>query len=124
MTAHALAEDTAPHAVARHMLKGQEFTCEGDRTGACRIYPICDCETWNAEHAKLDGEHAPGAQDECWVVPWVNAVEPSDSFRDYQTALLGDVLDGEVILEWDDDGVLWRYAEQQEPVYREGGIDE
>lgn len=90
------------------------FACTCDSACACRNYPACDCEVWTIGHDKQPG-HESVPQDECWVMPWLNATTPSDTFYDSATPSLDlpeDRRDGPIETEWDDGGVLWHYSRQ------------
>lgn len=42
-----------------------EFTCRGDETSDCHLYPDCGCETWGEFH-----EHPKVSHAECWLKMW------------------------------------------------------
>lgn len=99
---------------AKHRLVDGTFICDGGNDAICHNYPTCECEVWDAEtHDKPEGDHANSPHDECWMLPWLNAVTPADTSADN---LRDDQIhDGEVLLSWEGEGVVWVYAENQEP---------
>lgn len=61
------------------------FKCQ-DPAAECHTYPACECESWNAEHAK---EYGPGHEavkhEKCWMQDWFDAPGVSyegDEFTD------------------------------------------
>lgn len=59
-----------------------KFECRGDSSSDCHIYPACDCEYWDDDHAK---EHPRVPHDECWLQGWFDNDATSyegDDFND------------------------------------------
>lgn len=48
-----------------------KFTCHGDNTAPCHLYPACDCEFWDSDHEEEYG-HPDIPHDECWMQGWFN----------------------------------------------------
>ncbi|WP_066298889.1 hypothetical protein [Arthrobacter luteolus] len=80
------------------------FECLGSASAACRIYPACDCESWNEHHAKDYGPgHEPVQQDECWLHGWFDndaAVYAGEDATDMRDNGLPDVLRQEGTIEY------------------------
>ena len=79
------------------------FVCDGDQTSDCHQYPSCECELWPCGH---DNE----PHEECWVEPWINASDLSD------TSVDGDPPTRNGLVKWSGEGdyVTWEYL--PEPV--------
>ena len=78
------------------------FTCAGDRTSPCHVYPDCDCAFLMTECT-----HAPTQHDECWAEGWMTESDCAE--------LCGPdgepVHSGPVNVTWDGTCVVWKYAE-------------
>lgn len=92
------------------------FECQGSASAACHIYPACDCESWNDDHAKDYGPgHEPVQQDECWLQGWFDndaAVYAGEDATDMRDNGLPDTLCQEGAIEYSfcDEWIEWSFA--------------
>lgn len=80
------------------------FTCSGTTDAPCHTYPDCACEVW-ADCDELGHERT--AHDTCWMLDWVNATSPSDTYVDESGPAQ---VSGPVTLIWQGSFVQWTYA--------------
>lgn len=102
-----------------HHIRDGRFECDAPATAPCHNYPACGCEAWTQE---LHDPPAPGHEDvpqaECWVTPWIDATDLSNTYDDGEgeTWFFDDEFpDGPVIHEWHGDYLTWRYADATTP---------
>ena len=101
-----------------HFIRDGRFVCVAEPTAKCRNYPGCECESWGESlHGDPPTEgHGDQPQDECWIKPWLDAVDLSES---YGVGFLflnnSEFPDGPVAVEWFCDHLTWRYADDTDP---------
>lgn len=94
------------------------FECKGSPSAACRIYPACDCESWNDNHTKDYGPgHEPVQHDGCWLQGWfanVAAVYAGEDATEMRDNGLPDTLREEGTIEYSfcDEWIEWSFAER------------
>lgn len=103
-----------------HHIKDGRFVCTAAPEARCRNYPDCDCETWTLD---LHGEkpaagHEPVPQGECWIKPWLDAVELGDTYAGDDSHGMH-FPDGPVDHEWQGDYLTWQYADATRPEWNE-----
>lgn len=105
---------------AVHFIRDGRFVCLAEPSATCRNYPGCECEAWGDDlhgDPPADG-HGDQPQDECWIKPWLDAVDLSESYADGDGELfIGDneFPDGPVSVEWHFDFLTWQYADDTDP---------
>ena len=80
-----------------------EFTCTGDRTSPCHVYPDCDCAFLMTECT-----HAPTLHDECWAEGWMTDGDCAEECGPDGEP----VRSGPITVTWNGDCVVWKYAEE------------
>ncbi|MFF9565750.1 hypothetical protein ACF1AJ_20545 [Leifsonia sp. NPDC014704] len=103
---------------AEHRLQDGVAVCLGGPFSACHVYPDCECEYWSVDEDTGRHEHPVQANSECWVLPWINSTDLSDSAtddaetrRDPET---GAWPDGRISYEWEGEYVIWSYDDESE----------
>jgi hypothetical protein len=97
-----------------HRIRQGRFVCTADKAAPCHNYPACECEIWDSETHFDNAEpgHEVRGHDECWFVPWMQALGLSDSYALQQTFCDDDDFpDGPVTFDFDFDCLLWEYAD-------------
>lgn len=77
------------------------FTCTGDRTSPCHMYPDCDCAV-----DQVHCDHEPAPHDECWIQGWMDAGCDIECGPDGEP-----VRSGPINVTWGGDCGEWEYAE-------------
>ena len=78
-----------------------EFTCTGDRTAPCHMYPDCLCAV-----DQVPCDHEPAPHDECWRQGWMDEGCATECGPDGAP-----VRSGPITITWNGDCVTWKYAE-------------
>ena len=115
-----------PHIVtvtARYAADGTELTpdltfeCRAEPRTSCRVYPACDCESWDIVHGEDYGKgHEPVAHDEYWLQGWFDNGGHSydgddrDDMGDYELPR-GMNRTGQIEVDFNDDYITWQFKE-------------
>ena len=98
------------------------FTCHEPEGANCRLHSNCECESWNVRHDKdgkpyhvyltyddqdeeVDVRHDMFT-DECGVITWLEEDEAADTYAGPERS----PADGPIVVEWQDPGYSWSYA--------------
>ena len=94
-----------------------KFECRAEPGTGCRVYPACDCESWDIAHGEDYGEgHEPVAHDECWLQGWFDNGGHSydgddrDDMGDYELPR-GMNRTGQIEVDFQHDYITWSFAE-------------
>lgn len=79
-----------------------QFTCKGDRTAPCHMYPDCFCAV-----DQVECNHAPAPHDECWTQGWMDEGCDTDCGPDGEP-----VRSGPINVTWNGDCVEWEYVKE------------
>ena len=94
-----------------------KFECRTEAGTGCRVYPACECESWDDNHGDDHGDgHEPVPHEECWLQGWFDgpshcyAGDDNDDMGDYGLPR-GMNRSGPVDVTYGDDYVEWFFVE-------------
>lgn len=80
------------------------FTCTGNRTSPCHVYPTCLCA-----FDQVPCAHEKALHDDCWIQAWMDGYSCSTD-----CAPEGEpVRSGPINVTWNGDCVEWEYAGEE-----------